>query len=81
MNENIITLDKTKIGDIVNVLKINDNSLIKRRLQDLGIIKNSKIECVLKSPFNDPKAYLIRGCIIAIRNEDAKDILVEIKNE
>lgn len=81
MNKNIITLDKTSIGDIVNVLKIDDNSLIKQRLQDLGIVKNSKIECVLKSPFKDPCAYLIKGCVIAIRNEDAKKILVEIKNE
>ena len=81
MNKNIITLDKIKIGDIANVLNINNSSLIKRRLQDLGIIKNSKIECVLNSPFNDPKAYLIKGCVIAIRNDDAKDILVELINE
>ena len=46
------------------------------RLEELGIIKGSIIKCELISPFNDPKAYLIKGSTIAIRNEDAKDIKV-----
>lgn len=81
MNKNIITLDKIKVGDKANIVDINKDSKLKRRLQDLGIIKNSKLECVLKSPFNDPSAYLIRGTVIALREDDSKDIWVEICNE
>lgn len=81
MNKNIITLDKIKVGDKANIVDINKNSKLKRRLQDLGIIKNSKLECVLKSPFNDPSAYLVRGTVIALREDDSKDIWVEICNE
>ena len=81
MNKNIITLDKIKVGDKANIVDINKDSKLKRRLQDLGIIKNSKLECVLKSPFNDPSAYLVRGTVIALREDDSKDIWVEICNE
>ena len=54
------------------------NNSIKRRLQDLGLIEGTVVECVLKSPFKDPKAYLIRGALIAIRKEDCSNIEVEI---
>lgn len=80
MNKKISTLDKTKIGEKVKILEINSDSQLKRRLQDLGIIKNSILECVLKSPFKDPTAYLVRGTIIALRCDDSKDIVVEMQN-
>lgn len=81
MNKKNLTLDKTNIGDIVKITKINSDSDIKRRLNDLGIIKNSILKCVLKSPFKDPSAYLVRGTIIALRSDDSKNIVVEMQNE
>ena len=33
---------------------------------------------ILKSPLQDPSAYLIRGAIIAIRKDDCKDIEVDL---
>ena len=30
----------------------------------------------MKSPGGDPVAYLIKGALIAIRNDDAKNILI-----
>lgn len=56
----------------------NENS-IKRRLQDIGLVKGTVVECVGISPLGDPTAYLIRGAVIAIRNEDSS--LVKIKAE
>jgi len=56
----------------------NENS-IKRRLQDIGLVKGTIVECVGISPLGDPAAYLIRGAVIAIRNEDSG--LVKIKTE
>ena len=39
-------------------------------------IDGTKIECLFESPFKDPKAYLIRGTIIAIRDCDANGIAI-----
>ena len=54
-----------------------DLECIKRRLLDLGMIKGTKITPVLISPSGDPKAFDIRGTLIAIREDDTK--LIEIK--
>lgn len=67
-----------KVGDKAIVKKVQTNDNIKRRLLDIGLIEGTKIECLLKSPLNDPTAYLIRGAIIAIRKDDCKDIEVDI---
>lgn len=72
------TLNKLKVGEEAIVKKINSAPNIHRRLLDIGLIKNTKIECVLISPAGDPKAYKIRGAIIAIRNEDAEGIIIEM---
>lgn len=80
MNNNTISLDLLKIGDSANVVKINSNDDIKRRLLDMGITENSVIKCILESPFKDPRAYLVKGATIAIRNCDAKDIMVRCCN-
>ena len=67
-----------KIGEKGIIKKIEANENIKRRLLDIGLINGTQVECVLKSPFNDPMAYLIRGAIIAIRKNDCNKIEVEI---
>ena len=66
-----IPLDKPCI---VQTLKCDGP--LKRRLLDLGIIKNTKITPVLKSPSGDPTAFEIRGTLIALRKEDAS--LIEV---
>lgn len=50
---------------------------IRRRLLDLGLIKGTKIVPVLISPSKDPRAFDVRGSLIAIRKEDANKIIIE----
>lgn len=50
---------------------------IRRRLLDLGLIKGTKIVPVLISPSKDPRAFEVRGSLIAIRKEDANKIIIE----
>ncbi|MBQ9314009.1 MAG: ferrous iron transport protein A [Clostridia bacterium] len=70
-------LSEIKLGEEVCVTKISKESSITRRLLDIGLIPGTKVECVLVSPMKNPKAYMIRGAVIAIRNEDAADIEIE----
>lgn len=72
-----MTLNELNLGEKALVKKISDNSLMKRRLIDIGIINGTSVECVLISPGENPKAYMIKGAVIAIRNEDAKFIEIE----
>lgn len=54
---------------------------MRRRLQDMGLIEGTTVECVGRSPLGDPSAFLIRGAVIALRCEDSKTILVKYSNE
>jgi len=73
---NKMSLDKLPINIVGKVNDIRCVEGIKRRLLDLGIIKGTKIEPVLLSPSGDPRAFSVRGTLIAIRKEDAKNIEV-----
>lgn len=70
----MMTLNELPINSIGIVENLHCDGNIRRRLLDLGIIKNTPIKAVLKSPSGDPTAYDIRGSLIAIRKEDAKHI-------
>lgn len=71
------TLDELQEGEQAVVSNIKNETIMKRRLQDLGLIKGTEIECVTVSAFRDICVYLIRGANIAIRNIDAQKIEIE----
>ncbi len=71
------TLNNLKINKIAEIENINCENNIKRRMMDLGIVKGTKIKAILKSPSGNPRAYEVRGSVIAIRNEDAKQIVIK----
>lgn len=75
---NICNLTDLAVGSSGKVGKLNSEGNIRRRLQDIGLIEGTNVECVLKSPCGDPSAYLIRGAVIALRSDDAKNILVSV---
>lgn len=72
------TLNELKPGQKCVVEKVDTSSDIKRRLMDLGVVKNAEIECALISPVGDPKAFYIKGALIALRKEDSSKINVRI---
>lgn len=73
-----MSLCDIQVGDKAIIKQVNTSENIKRRLLDIGLIEGTCVECLFKSIFKDPLAYLIRGAVIAIRKEDSKDILVEL---
>lgn len=75
MNE--LTLNTIPVGKACRVKKLLTNGSMRRRLLDLGLIEGTKVECLAKSPAGGMRAYFIRGAVIAIRNEDSKNILIE----
>ena len=60
------------------VESVDTKGSMRRRFFDIGLIRGTVVECVGVSPLKDPKAYLIRGAVIAIRNEDCADICVSV---
>jgi len=42
----------------------------------LGFAPKSSVTCAFSAPMGDPKAYVIKGTVIALREEDSSLILV-----
>lgn len=74
--KNLLTLNNLTQGQSATVAMIKPESNIYRRLLDIGLIEGTRIECVQHSPGGDPIAYLIRGAVIALRQEDSNNIIV-----
>lgn len=79
--KNTARLDEIKFGESAIIKRINTAGTIRRRLMDIGLVENTRVECVGKSPLGDPAAYLIRGAVIAIRSRDCADIIVELTGD
>ena len=66
-------------GESAVVLSISPvcRGLDRQRLLDLGLLPGTKVSVELIGPGGDPKAYRIRGALIALRDDQADRILVE----
>ena len=51
-------------------------TMVSRRLEELGFIKGTVVRCVGKSLWGDPCAYAVRGAVIALRRCDSAGIAV-----
>lgn len=72
-----MNLSELKMQQKGKILDIKCKNEIKRRLLDLGMVKETEIMPVLISPSGDPKAFEVRGTLIAIREDDTKLIEIE----
>ncbi len=64
-------------GECARIREVLHTGGMCRRLSDLGFLPGTRIRCVGRSPLGDPSAYLLRGAVIALREEDSSLILVE----
>lgn len=72
---------KTFLCDIMpnesaTVLSVSSDEDMRKRFFDIGLIIGSEVKCVGESPSGDPRAYLIQGAVIAIRQKDSALISV-----
>ena len=71
-----ISLDKLPLNENGYIIDLKSEGALRRRMLDLGLVKNTKIKPIFISPSGDPRAYEVRGTVIAIRKKDAK--LIEL---
>ena len=72
-----MNLFELQSGENCLIDKITITGSMRRRLLDLGLAPETKVSCVGQSPLGDPKAFFIRGAVIALRQEDCRNILIK----
>ncbi|MGI6344541.1 MAG: FeoA family protein [Bacillota bacterium] len=81
MDGNIVPLHQLPIGQSGLVRELLMSSRQRRRMLDLGLIEATRVSALLKSPAGDPVAYQIRGAVIALRADEARQIMIEVCSE
>ncbi len=69
-------LSELRPGERARVCALRTEGAMRRRLLDLGLLENTVVTCVGRSPCGDPAAYQICGAVIALRRADSRGVLV-----
>ncbi|MBC8538521.1 ferrous iron transport protein A [Christensenellaceae bacterium NSJ-63] len=59
------------VGQTARVESLHADGAVRRRLLDIGLTRGTRATCLYAAPSGDPKAFLIRGTVIALRSEDS----------
>lgn len=78
MGGQYVPLNLLPLGKKAKVKSLTSDGSLRRRMLDLGLISDTLVEALQKSPSGDPTAYYIRGAVIALRSEEASKIMVEV---
>ena len=71
-----ICLNELRPGQRATVRALRTTGSMRRRLLDIGLVEDTEVECLGRSPAGDLSAFFIRGAVIAIRAADGADILM-----
>ncbi len=72
-------LHKLSKGSVGQVVRLDTQKEMRRRLQDMGLIEGTLVQNLHTSPLGDPTAYQIRGAVVALRAKDAETIYIKEK--
>jgi len=77
--QGMIPLSELKSRLVARIVKLDERcqGFTRRRFLDLGLTPGTEIFPELENSFREPRAYRVRGTLIALRNEQADLILVE----
>lgn len=65
-------------GQQATVVALTARGAMRRRLQDIGLVPGARVECINRGMFGEPTAFCIRSAVVALRREDASDVIVEL---
>ncbi len=58
------------------VIALHSQGPERRRMMDLGMVPGTRITAEMNSPLGDPVAYRVRGALVALRQEQARLVLI-----
>ncbi len=71
-----LTLCDLPLGRKARILANQAQGSAGNKMLNLGLVQGSWVEVVRKSPLGDPRAYRVRGALVALRNQQAQAIWI-----
>lgn len=80
--EDALPLSNLETNIPARIIKLDDRcqGFTRRRFLDLGLTPGTEIYPELENSFKEPRAYRVRGTLIALRNDQADMILVQTES-
>lgn len=76
--KHIVPMTELSRATRVRVHEIRSSGIMRRRLQDLGILPGAEIEFMRAAPLNDPIELRVGHAFISLRRIEAERIDVEV---
>jgi len=73
----VIDLSRCIEGDLVKIVRIRGNSLIRKRLVEMGFLRGRLLKIIKYAPLKDPVEVEIGGSHVSLRVCEAAGIDVE----
>jgi len=70
-------LSEMREGQTGKVLQVGGNSMLRRRIFEMGIVKGTDLYIEKYAPLKDPMELIVKGYHISLRVEEAAQISVE----
>lgn len=76
-------LSQLRQGELAEIVALSPACVgaMRRRLLDLGFVRGSEVSIDMRSPMGNPTAYVVRYTAIALRQDQARYILVKPRSQ
>lgn len=71
-------LDEFHIGEVGQVIKVEGEGRLRRRLFDMGVTPGATILLKKKAPLGDPLEVTLRGYELTLRKSEANLVILEL---
>lgn len=72
-------LSEMNIGDKGEIYAVKAKGEIRRRILDMGLVKGVRFKVIRVAPLGDPIEIQLRGFLLSLRKEEARQILINLK--
>ncbi len=73
-----LPLSALKIGMSGNIIKVEGEGRIKRRIFDMGLTPGAEVFLRKKAPLGDPLEVTLRGYELTLRKDEAVHVIVKV---
>ena len=70
-------LSDMKEGETGKIIRIGGNGALRRRILEMGLLKNAEIYVEKYAPLKDPIELIVKGYHLSLRVNEASQITVE----
>jgi len=70
-------LSEMKEGESGRITRIGGNGALRRRILEMGLVKDSEIHVEKYAPLKDPIELIVKGYHVSLRVTEASQIMIE----